>query len=266
MLWLIFWNVLKYIYRFKQTILKKITLLFLFLSILNFQFGFSQLNPIKNLKGKIISESQDLEGVYIYNQTKKNASISEKNGYFDIDVSLGDTLLVSSVQFKKNRFVISKKEYESNLLYVEMKVYVSELAEVEVNKYSNLNAVSLGILSKPAKTYTPAERRLYAATSGGGILPIDPILNWISGRTKILKMGVVVERNQIALEKIDYLFEDKYYVETLKIPEDYIEGFKYYIIENAAIRDALNKKNKTMAKFLMSGLSAEYLKNLNEKN
>jgi hypothetical protein len=246
----------------------KYTITLFILLFLNSTLGIAQLNPTKNLKGKIISPTQDLEGVYIYNQTKKNAVISEKDGFFEITVSIGDTLLVSSVQFKKNKFVISKKEYESNLLYVEMEVYTAQLAEVEVNQFKNLNAVSLGILSKPAKTYTPAERRLYTASamSVGSIITLDPLLNWLSGRTKSLKMGVAIERNQFALDKINYLFEDKYFVETLKIPEDYIEGFKYYIIEDAAIRDALNNKNKTMAKFLMSSLSIEYLKNINSKN
>ncbi len=253
--------------------MKRITLLsFLFFLVANIIFGQNAIS--KNLKGKIIAASNDVEGVYIYNQTKKKAVISERNGIFEIYISLGDTLLFSSVTFKKASLLITKKEFESQLLLVELEIATNELEEVEVNKYKNLNAVSLGILEKPAKVYTPAERRLKTAGKfkwyspllipvGG--MSVDGLINSISGRTKILKEGISIEKKNFALEKLDYLFEDSYYITYLKIPEDYIDGFKYYIVENDEIRDALNKKNKTMAKFLMSGLSIEYLKKINEE-
>jgi hypothetical protein len=41
------------------------------------------------------------------------------------------------------------------------------------------------------KKYTPAERKLYTATSGGGI---DGLLNTISGRKAMLKKEIIVEK------------------------------------------------------------------------
>jgi hypothetical protein len=241
----------------------KITYKILFFLLCFTNLVCAQNNPSKKLKGKIIASSNDVEGVYVYNQTKKNAVITEKNGLFEIYISLGDTLLFSSVTYKKSSLLITKKEFDTDLLLVELQIATNQLEEVEVKK-PTMDAVSLGILSKPAKVYTPAERRLYTASSMtvGSIITLDPLLNWISGRTKSLKTGVVIEKKNFALDKINYLFEDKYFIETLKIPEDYVEGFKYYIVEDAQIRDALNKKNKTMAKFLMSGLANQFLKDI----
>ena len=73
---------------------------------------------------------------------------------------------------------------------------ITQLDEVKVQK-SNIDAVSLGILTKPGKVYTPAERRLKTATGlyasanagtmMGGSVGLDPLINWISGRTALLK-------------------------------------------------------------------------------
>lgn len=243
-------------------------ILFFLLCLSN--LAIAQNNPSKKIKGKIIASSKDVEGIYVYNQTKKNAVITEKNGLFEIFISLGDTLLFSSVTYKKSSLLITKKEFDTDLLLVELEIAINQLDEVEIKKPS-IDAVSLGILSKPAKTYTPAERRLKAAGKFKWFSPlliplggmsVDGLLNSISGRTTALKQGVIIEKKNFALDKINYLFEDNYFIETLKIPEDYVEGFKYYIVEDAQIRDALNKKNKTMAKFLMSGLANQFLKDI----
>jgi hypothetical protein len=45
-----------------------------------------------------------------------------------------------------------------------------------------------------------------------------------------IEKGVIVEQNLRALSRLEY--EEKYYVETLKIPQDYIKGFQYYCIED----------------------------------
>jgi hypothetical protein len=41
-----------------------------------------------------------------------------------------------------------------------------------------------------------------------------------------------VEKKERLMYRLEYLFGDKYYVETLKIPQDYIRGFQYYCIED----------------------------------
>jgi CarboxypepD_reg-like domain len=242
--------------------LKKSTYILFIFSFCFLQLGLAQSNPTKSIKGTISAKNADVDGVYIYNQNKKNAVTSDIKGFFTLAVSIGDTLIISSVQFKRIKFAITKKQYDSELLYVEMENYTNQLEEVQIIKYKNLDAVSLGILDKPAKVYTPAERRLYTASSMtvGTIITLDPLLNWISGRTAQLKKGVTIEKKQFAIEKIDYLFEDSYFITILKIPKDYVEGFKYYIVEDDGLRDALNRKNKTMAKFLMTGLATDYNK------
>jgi hypothetical protein len=223
----------------------------------------------KVLKGKVIANSADLEGIYIANLTSNLATLTENGGYFSIPTREGDTLLFSSVQFKGLKLKISKSDLEMSLFFVKMETLMRELDEVRIDK--NINAVSLGLVSKNQKKYTPAERKLYTATGGGNQygtntkVSLDGILNAISGRTTMLKKEILVEKKEILLLKITNLYQEKYFTETLKIPPNYVKAFHYYIVENKDFAKAIKDKNKTLATFIMNGLATEYLALLNEK-
>jgi hypothetical protein len=212
----------------------------------------------KKINGKVTADCSDLEGIYIINLHSEKATVTERGGYFSINASVGDTLVFSSVQFKALKVSLKEQDFAKELLFVKMETLVRLLDEVKINEYKNINAVSLGIIPANVKRYTPAKRKLYTATSGGGILPIDPVLNWISGRTAMLKKEVEVEKKESLLDKILDLFGDKYFTETLKIPEDYIKGFQYYVVEDLKFAEAIKAKNKTMATFIMNELAVNY--------
>ena len=210
----------------------------------------------KNWHGKIISDTSNLEGIYVLNSVNKNATTTDKGGYFSINGTIGDSLVLSGFQFKTIKIALSQQNYTKELFFVKIESTVTYLEEVTINQYKNINALSLGILQKPAKQYTPAERRLFTATSGGGI---DGLLNLISGRTKMLKKGIEIEKKEMALEKIEHLFDEKYFIETLKIPQTKVKGFEYYCVEDAKFNSVLKSKNKTLAKFLLVDLARNYL-------
>jgi hypothetical protein len=86
---------------------------------------------------------------------------------------------------------------------------------------------NLGIIPYGQKKYSPAERKLYTARSG----LLDPALNWITGRKAMLKKEVIVEYKEQMLIKLDYLFLPEYYTQTLKIPQEYVRGFQYYVLK-----------------------------------
>ena len=226
----------------------------LFLILLQTATGLGQFS--KTWRGKVVSDAADIEGIYVFNLKNKQATTTQKGGYFLIEGTIGDTLALSGFQLKATKIALTQQNYTKELFFVKMEALVSYLDEVKINQYQNINALSLGILQKPAKEYTVAERRLFTATSGGGI---DGLLNLISGRTKMLKKGIEVEKKEMALEKIDNLFDEKYFIETLKIPADKIKGFEYYCLEDAKFNSVLRSKNKTMVKFLLIDLARNFL-------
>lgn len=235
---------------------KRLLLFFMFFSLL----GWAQSDTI--IKGKVVSTSSSLEGIHILNLNKGIGVATNDRGYFSIRVTIGDTLQFSAIHLIATKHIIEKDDFGENLLFVEMKSKLNELEEVTIVQYKNINAVSLGIIPKNQKTYTPAERKLKAASemSIGTIISIDPLLNWISGRTRMLKKEVEVERKEFLIDRTADYYQKEYFTDVLKIPEDYVDGFLFYVVENSRFVMAMKDKNKTMATFILSELAVEYLK------
>ncbi len=221
------------------------------------------------VSGKIVSESSLLEGIHVINLSKRNGAITDARGYFQIKAKVSDTLQFSAVNLKATRYVMKQSDYSNDLLLIKVESLITELEEVAIINYKNINAVALGIVPANQKTYTPAERKLAAAGDfkwysplliplGG--MSVDGLINSISGRTAMLKKELVVERKELLQAKTSDYFERKYFVETLKIPDEFVDGFLFYIVDNEKFVNAMKDKNKTMATFILSELAVEYLK------
>lgn len=220
------------------------------------------------LKGKITSQIKELNEVYITNIRSESNVASDQNGNFTIFVKLGDTLQFTGLQIISKRVVIDANDLAKKLYVANVEAKVIPLEEVEIKTYPNINAVSLGILEKPAKTYTPAERKLKTAGEfhwysplliplGG--MSVDGLINSISGRTLMLKKQLEIERKEKLLEKIEEMFQQDYFLSNLKIPQENLRGFWYYAVDDEKLVAALKAKNKIETQFIFSDLAVKYL-------
>lgn len=225
--------------------------MFLFLLV---QVAFGQIGAVKEIQGKISADSASVDRINIVNLTTEKTTISDANGFFKIPVKAGDILVFTAVNLESVRRKISQQDVEQAVFTLQMVSKSIILKEVVINE-SAISAESLGIIPYGQKKYTAAERKLYTATSGGGI---DGLLNAISGRKAMLKKEIIVEKKEQLLARIDVLFEDNYYTETLKIPADYIKGFQYYCIDDSDFANALRAKNKTLTMYLIVKLAENY--------
>jgi hypothetical protein len=234
----------------------------LFFLILLSQVVFGQSFGEKEIHGKIISDLNAIEGVNIVNTSNGKAAISDGNGMFSILAKESDLLVVSAVNLVTLYKKLNNSDLALEVIDFQMNSKSIELKEVIVDENSKISAENLGIVPAGQKKYTPAERKLYTARSG----LLDRPLNWMSGRTTMLKKEVAVEKKERLMYRLEYLFGDKYYVETLKIPQDYIRGFQYYCIEDIDFVAALNTKNKTLSMFLIISLAEKYNKIIVNEN
>ena len=233
-----------------------------FIVLLLVQVVFGQANITKEIRGKITSDSVAVDRINVVNVSTEKATVSDANGFFTIPVKEGDILVFTAVNLEGVRRKINKQDLLGEVITVLMIPKSIILKEVIVNE-SSITAESLRIIPYGQKNYTPSERKLYTATSGGGI---DGLLNMRSGRKAMLKKEIIVEKKEQLLARIDVLFEDKYYTETLKIPSDYIKGFQYYAIEDAVLANAVRDKNKTLIMFLIVKLAENYNKTIALEN
>lgn len=220
------------------------------------------------LHGKVSFEMTGLDGIYVVNLKTENTVVTQDGGVFSIMAKVGDTLVFSGFQYKKIQVVLTDEDFGSSLFLVRMQPIMNQLNEVVIKRYNNINAVALGIIPGNQKSYTEAERKLYTATDlnassnagsmAGGSVSADPLLNFLSGRTKMLKKELKVEKKEHYMKLLEKMFDRNHFVNRLKIPSDYVKGFEYYTVENEKFTKILESKNKTTTEFLLSELAIKY--------
>lgn len=242
--------------------------LFLYLILFSTVSVFSQKEKL--IQGKILVKNSKLDGIRVINLVNEKEAITDAEGNFSI-LAKPDDLLVFSAEFLDYmRKIVEESDYSKGTIEIEMTSKVLQLDEVEIYENARINAVSLGILSKPAQQYTPAERRLqtatglyptlYAGTMAGGSIGLDPLMNWISGRTAMLKRALKAEEKEILLQKLEMNYPDEFFTEKLQIKALNLGSFKNYAVYDAVLINAINSKNKPRMDFNLYRLSTEFKK------
>lgn len=233
----------------------KYNLIVLFVFLGQCQLLTAQINIEKTITGTVISDAAKLEGISVINCMNKMMAVTDKYGCFSIQAKEGDILNFSGIDYKYLKRYVYRNDYKLGSMEVDMVFNSVELEEVVINKYANITAENLGIIPSGIVRLTPQERKLYS--SSGGVLGLFSL---ISGEREMLKKNVEIEKKEILLKKLEYMFADKYYIKTLKIPEELIKGFQYFCVEDSKFVTSLNGKNKSMCMFLLTDLASIYNK------
>lgn len=228
----------------------------LFFLLLITSFCFSQ--NIKVLQGKVIADTDEVQDINIRNLSSKREVSTSRDGTFSITAKPGDTLLFTAVQLKARKIILEKEDFDYVPFVVKMELMVTQLKEMVIDE--SVNAHSLGIAPRGLKTYTPAERRYYTATTGSGLVSVDGIINLINGKTKQIRKEIVVEKYQRSQTKLGNMFSEDFLINEFNIEKEYLDGFIVYASENPKVAQALKEKNKTLVTFLLGGLATEYNK------
>ncbi len=240
-------------------------------------------NDEKLLQGRVTSVDKDVVGVVVQNTTTQQAVITDLEGNFNINVRVNDTLVFSAVHFLKKTLPVSEALYNTSFIEVPLQEFVNQLKEVVVSPYNlsgdltqDVNRVnsggvvtaeSLGLPNAKQRIVTQSERKLQQATAGkfnvGMILspPLDPIINAITGRTKMLKNRVKVDKTYATTQRIQNSYADSVFVTTLKIPAEKIEDFMYFCEVDENFQSAIRSQDKLRIWGVMVEKSRAYREN-----
>lgn len=207
------------------------------------------------INGKLVSDEKLTAGIDVVNLVNEKATISDSQGDFKIEASVGDLLVISGKNFEYMRYSVDTDDFSAPVV-IKLVAKPIELEEAVVNPYARINAVDLGIIKPGQKKYTHAERRMYAATS----TPVDLVANLINGKLSQLKKEIEVEKKEFYLQRLEILYTDSYYINKLKIPSEQIGSFKYFVVEDAALASSMDDKNKDLIEFELSRLAIQFLK------
>ncbi len=199
--------------------------------LFNFQIAASQSVEIY---GKVES-NVSVENIHVINKTAQIFTTTNKIGEFKIVAKLNDTLMFSSIQHIPKLIIVNNNTILIRKLTVKLEEQINMLDEVIVGKVLTgdllsdvenvegdppINFFDVGIPGYKGKPATQSERRLSEAGEfkpkmllgllTGGI-PLNPILNGISGRTKMLKNRVKLEADDELLGKIKVRLSESFF-------------------------------------------------------
>lgn len=258
-----------------------------FTALCSVQFALAQSVEIT---GRVESNA-DVENIHVINKTAKKFTITDKRGNFKIPVKLNDSISFSSVQHKLKTIVVTKEILALKRVTVTLEEQVNTLNQVTVGKVLSgdltkdigsiegeapINFYDLGIPGYKGKLATQSERRLAAATTGPsgaklkwyspltGAIPIDPIINEISGRSKMLRERVAHERSNKLIAKIRERFSESLF-SLYPLNEEFRMDFFYFCEMDEDFMEKCSGTSDLIVFEFLSQKLKEYKANQNEK-
>lgn len=220
----------------------------------------AQDRPTKTLTGRVIAGDKSVADVHVMNTTLSRATITNEQGQFELTAREYDTLFFSAIQFKRKAIVITPEIWEASWILVPLEEFVNELDEVVLRPYdlsgdlsrdmgtiNTDDVVSATILGLPNPYHRPptqAERKLFEATTGGGIVPLNPILNAITGRTQYLKRVLNTQQQYARTNRVRAFYADSLFVSDLQIPFVHIDDFMYYCEVDPAFNGIVDTRDR----------------------
>ena len=211
------------------------------------------------LEGRVYSKGGDVAATHVLNTTTQSATITDSNGFFSISAKRNDTIVFSAVQFKRKQIVVTASILESKTVSIPLEDILTELDEVVVMPYSLtgdmtrdlgrletdpvVTASTLGLPNAHVKVISKAERELYAATANP-FMSLDPLINAITGRTKMLKKRVARNEKYGRTQRVRAFYADSVYQNDLRIPKLKIDDFMYFCEVDAAFQTVVDSDDR----------------------
>ncbi|MCB4809519.1 hypothetical protein LG651_14780 [Tamlana sp. 62-3] len=252
-------------------------------------FSFQLINAqTTEILGRVES-ANNVENIHVINKSLNQFTITNIVGEFKVLVRLNDTLHFSSIQHKPKSVIITPSIINLKALKVYLEEQVNELEEVMVGNFMTgdllsdvknvkgkppINFYDVGIPGYTGRPATQSERRLSEASNfrpsvngntmgGGGSVSILPIINAITGRTKMLKKRVEIEsKDDVMLSVKARLAKDFF----LSNPLDarFHADFFYFCADDEQFMARCNHKSDFEILIFLRYKYKQYLKNLNE--
>lgn len=219
------------------------------------------------LKGKVVDSLAGLDNAYVQNISSKTFTITNAVGQFSITVHKDDTLQISHVGYEETIHIIDDAHFVTKYVEIPLIKKLEELTDVVVET-SGINASSLNLpqIDEKYQDMTRSEKRLSSKKSFGRVediakggalfIPIEPLITNIFGSKK-LKRKIEAENYKKDFDTLTERFYN-YTKTTLKVPEDYVIVFMYYLVDNDKHRAILDAESEGMAEFYLTDAYVTY--------
>ncbi|EZH72948.1 hypothetical protein ATO12_18175 [Aquimarina atlantica] len=228
------------------------------------------------IKGVIENDSS--EGIHVINKTANLFTITNKEGVFFIETTIGDVVVISSVQYDLKIIVVDKNMYDNREFYITLKENLNELDEVMVGVQlsGNLNTDVRDI--KTEELFSPEDVGIpvYDGVQMEKIIPMHEAISFygmgfrldieatyknLSGYYKTLKTTRKLDKENNSLEAIQDFYGKQFLSSVYNIPEEKIYDFLLLCIQTSAIQYEFDKENHNVVLKIFSDKRKEFVVN-----
>ena len=246
--------------------MKHIYLLF----FLSFAFTFAQEDDRRLLRGQVLYRNVNVPNENVINITSERATITDENGRFAIRVQEGDELAFTAVNYELEVVKITAEILKRNRLVVEVTEKVTELDEVTVSpenreKFLEAQGEKFKEIEYEIDRSTEVENISLSQAERG----LRDGLNFANIFRALFSIGKNKNDGTSTLKPSDVLrqvYNDEFFVVDLKLPQDKIEGFLYFVDERMDEKSLLRKDNEFQLLDFLVTQSQVYRTQLDEEN
>jgi len=238
---------------------------------------------------------EDLEAISIYNISSQKGTITNEKGEFTLEVAVNDRVLFSALQFQKFTVIVDEVIVKEKIMKIYVNPAVMQLDEIIVRPHNLTGNIVVDAAriktSKPPVSFdlswedleygfefsddkssgvknSALDKTSKMATEHIGTVNLLGFVGLL-GETLFKNRKSTSEKRsplvRAQLTDVSYTaiyqrFPKTYFTDLLQIPEDRIENFIYYSIENGFTADLLQENNELKLMDFLEKQSKIYLK------
>ncbi len=146
-------------------------------------FGFIHAQKKRTaITGIVTDASGTVKNVHIYNSQSKEGAFSNDLGFYEISVTIGDTLKISSIQHHTITRIVNDTDIERKTINLVLNELVNVLDEVIIKKHDLTGRLDLDIKKTPIDTIGQIVSKLNNDIKN---MPKDAIMNMPYGKDEI---------------------------------------------------------------------------------
>lgn len=223
------------------------------------------------IKGKIIN-SVDVEGIHIINKTSRYNSVSSDLGTFEIEASINDTIMFSSIHYRIEEIIVTEKIYTDKHLEIELEKMVNQLDEVFIgnslsgnmaNDLKNINVeetFNFDDVGIPGFKGVPEEKIVpLAAAAIPTSVNIEALYKHITGYYKKLLIKRKWTSENHTIVRIINIYGFEFFKDAYEIPNNKLYDFLLFCIETTELQQDFKNDNLSGVLNVFETNSEEYI-------
>lgn len=236
---------------------------------------------------------EDLEGISVYNVSSQKGTITDQNGAFTLEVGLQDRVLFTALQFQKFTIIVDEGIIENKQLKVYVNPAVVQLDEIIVRPHDLTGNIVVDVAriktvdldaginyaweqmefgyefsddrSSSVKN-TALDRTSQMAIEHIGTINLLGFVGLLGetlfrnrNRSQILSPLEKAQLADASFTAVYQRFAQSYFTDNLKLTQDQIEPFLYFISNNGFTTDLLKENNELKLMDFLEKQSKIYL-------